>query len=93
MHLDIEPLQSKEPDLAWSLDEDGLKFTNGDSSHSREIESKKAVKKNAQSSNSRDDDDDSGPSGISIVAKWVGVGMGMAMAMPLFAFPGNPARA
>jgi hypothetical protein len=82
MQLNASLVRSEEPELAWSLEEEGLQFR---SDSLRSVETKKhADARNAKATRkSEDEDDGPGPSGTSIVAK----------IMPYFTFTGSPALA
>jgi hypothetical protein len=80
MQLDASPVRSEEPELAWSLEEEGLQFR---SDSLRSVETKKHADSRKAKAKSDDEDDGPGPSGTSIVAK----------IMPYFTFTGSPALA
>jgi predicted component of type VI protein secretion system len=77
----VEAVRSEEPELAWSVDDEGLKFRSDTraGSPSREVASLKAERKK----NDKDDDEGSGPGGVSITAR----------ILPFFSFSGSPALA
>jgi hypothetical protein len=79
MQIGTSLVRSEEPELAWSLEEEGLQFR---SDSLRSVETKKHA--DACKPKAKDDKDDGpGPSGTSIVAK----------IMPYFTFTGSPALA
>lgn len=74
----VEKLRIDEPDLAWSVDDEGLKLR---------VEGRRSLEASAirkRNDDKRDDDDDGpGSSGVSITAK----------ILPFFSFSGTPSLA
>jgi hypothetical protein len=74
----VEAVRSEEPELAWSMDDEGLKFRSGPASSESSVEVKRK-----QDKKKNDDDDGPGSSGLSITAKL----------LPFFSLSGSPALA